>query len=233
MASASLKLILLPGMDGTGELFARLSKKLANRVPHVVMDYPVNPADTYADLVARLANSIGRDPVVVLGESFGGPIAVGVAALIPGQVKGVILAATFLSTPWPKWIMRAAALFAPRDAPGFILRYALRGSRRDAELDAHIGSVIGKLPREVAAQRLREVSEVEAGYAFNALSCPILVLHGTNDRLVSHRPIARAAAKKAGAVVKLYDAPHMLLQTHADACGDEIEHFFARVGARP
>ena len=64
----SCTLVLLPGMDGTGELFSPLLKELGPDIQTVVVRYPDLPLDYAAHEVfarARLA-STGR--FVVLGE---------------------------------------------------------------------------------------------------------------------------------------------------------------------
>jgi hypothetical protein len=45
------KLVLLPGMDGTGELFAGFVKALPEGFDPVIMRYPIDRPLSYADLL--------------------------------------------------------------------------------------------------------------------------------------------------------------------------------------
>ncbi|HPG62497.1 MAG TPA: alpha/beta hydrolase, partial [Casimicrobium sp.] len=81
-----MKLILLPGMDGTGRLFERLLAVQPSEISPLVISYESAPAQDYDSLctfVSELLPSLlqAREPFVLLGESFSGPIAVRVGAL--------------------------------------------------------------------------------------------------------------------------------------------------------
>jgi surfactin synthase thioesterase subunit len=68
-------LVLLPGLDGTGTMFAPFVAELPPWIEPVVLDYPAEPLG-YADLARRLATRLPEDrPFFLLGESFGGPLA--------------------------------------------------------------------------------------------------------------------------------------------------------------
>lgn len=229
MANVRARLVLLPGLDGTGRFFDLLAKRLAGVVPIEVETYPENDTNTYDDHVRRIAVKFGRERFVALGESFGGPIAVKWAALNPASAIGVILAATFLSSPWPPWLLRVIGNLSTAHAPNAALSYFLLGERRDQELRKQLFSVLRSMPKSVSARRIGEVARVDVNAEFRALRCPALVLHGTKDRLVSSAPIACAACAKDGAEVRLFTAPHMLLQTKTDECAEEIENFIWRI----
>ncbi len=95
-------LVLLPGMDGTGELFAPLVAALNSGFKTVVVRYPPNEVLSYAELesIAR-ASLPTNEPFFILGESFSGPIAVSIAASAPPGLKGLILCASFVRNPQP------------------------------------------------------------------------------------------------------------------------------------
>jgi thioesterase domain-containing protein len=70
-------LVLLPGMDGTGELFAPFLAALGPDQAVVVVRYPTDRELGYAELeqVARAALPVDQ-PFILLGESFSGPVAI-------------------------------------------------------------------------------------------------------------------------------------------------------------
>ena len=73
----SCTLVLLPGMDGTGELFSPLIKELGPDIQTVVIRYPDLPLDYAAHEAFARARLPSTGPFVVLGESFSGPIEIG------------------------------------------------------------------------------------------------------------------------------------------------------------
>jgi pimeloyl-ACP methyl ester carboxylesterase len=90
--------VLLPGLDGTGDLFAPVVDALGPNVPTQIVRYPLSHASDYAtcEAIARAALPTDR-PYVLLGESFSGPIAVSIAATAPPGLRGLILCSTFIA----------------------------------------------------------------------------------------------------------------------------------------
>src|SRR5689334_21645025 len=93
------EIVLLPSMDGTGELFAefRLMKPAGFEVS--VIELPEEPL-SYADLERLIEPRLSQDePFVLLGESFSGPLAIRLAAKRPPNLRGLILCNSFVSAP--------------------------------------------------------------------------------------------------------------------------------------
>ena len=117
-------LVLLPGMDGTGELFAPFVAALGPDQAVTVVRYPAEPALGYAELESFARAALPADrPFVLVGESFSGPIAIRIAADPPPNLVGVVLSTTFARAPLPG--PSVLALLAPlmrlapvRAAPG-------------------------------------------------------------------------------------------------------------------
>jgi len=71
----SCTVVLLPGLDGSGDQFAPLIDALGSEVPTLTVRYPNAPLD-YEALQNIVATVLPRDrSYVILGESFSGPIA--------------------------------------------------------------------------------------------------------------------------------------------------------------
>jgi pimeloyl-ACP methyl ester carboxylesterase len=225
MAASAAEIVLLPGLDGTGDLFARLSPLLAEQLTVSTVRYPNDPMLGYAGCAELARKMIGQRQVFVLGESFSGPVAVMVAKQLRDQIRGIVLAATFVENPWPGWIIRAAARARPQHIPRKMRDAILMGSFGDPELSSKVDEITRALPRPVRAARLRAVAEVDVRPDFAALRCPILVLHGRGDWLVPKTSIQNAIATKGGARMIVVPAAHMLLQTCAPAAAGEIAYF--------
>ena len=74
---STLKLVLLPGMDGTGELFAGFAMALPEWIHPQVVRYPREHL-SLTDLLLTVRSALLKsEPFVILAESFSTPIAAG------------------------------------------------------------------------------------------------------------------------------------------------------------
>jgi hypothetical protein len=74
-------LVLLPGMDGTGTLFEPFVAALGHEFAVKVVDYPRAEPLGYEQLELFATAALPSEgPLILLGESFSGPIAVALAA---------------------------------------------------------------------------------------------------------------------------------------------------------
>ncbi|MEQ1717746.1 MAG: alpha/beta hydrolase [Hyphomicrobium sp.] len=229
--TATVELIMLPGLDGSGALFERFQRQLGQRVQWSSTSYPMTETDTYKSHAGRIRQSLSGGPYVLLGESFGGPIAIELAAALPDRIKGLILVGTFVASPWPSWVVNAASHFDLRPVPRALLDLALIGWRADPELAKSIAAILAELPPAVVRSRLKEVARVDVRGALQSVRCPILALHGTRDRLVSPAPIQAALRMNPQATTKLIHGPHMLLQTGTKDCADAVAAFVREIEA--
>ena len=91
------KLLLLPGMDGTGRLFAPFLEAIGPAVDVQVVRYPGNGSSGYEGLVELARAALPTDgDFFILGESFSGPVAISLAAAHPPGLMGLILCCTFV-----------------------------------------------------------------------------------------------------------------------------------------
>jgi len=81
---AATHLVLLPGLDGTGELFAPLLQALGDRCPTSVVRYG---AELTFDEYVESAGKALPDQCVLIAESFSGPFAIALAARHPPKVR--------------------------------------------------------------------------------------------------------------------------------------------------
>ena len=220
----TLPLVLLPGMDGTGELLRDLAGRLASRFRVQVIAYPTQRHLSYDELAALVLAQSPADPFVILGESFSGPIAIDVAAQLP-RVAGLILASTFVKHPLPSFLAPFAQAFRPDWMPKCAINAGLLGTSGTAKIKDRLHATLAKLPRDLLRARLKATLRVDKRNALNNVHCPILYLHGRFDRLVGPSQIREITAIRLNCVVRQLDAPHMLLATHAMEAAELIEQF--------
>lgn len=130
---AQIMLVLMPGLDGTGEQFAPLLGELPDSLVPLVVRYPRDQALDYDALLPLVVAQLPTDsPFVLLGESFSGLLAIRIAAQAPRGLRVLVLVATFHRRPVAPWLALAGQLArAPmfsRPLPAFVLRQTLAGS---------------------------------------------------------------------------------------------------------
>ena len=95
-------LVLLPGLDGAEIFFGPLLAQLPPWIDPVVITYPATGPNAYDDLAPIVLEAIDKlEEFAILGWSFGGPLALMVAARRPSQVSGVVLCGSFVTPPHP------------------------------------------------------------------------------------------------------------------------------------
>src|SRR2546423_15626977 len=95
-------LILLPGLDGTGNLFAPFLHSPKNHFTCTVVSYPADQRLNYQQLIPRIRAVMAWDQAYTLiAESFAGPLALEFAAKQQEHVKAIVLVPPFVKSPLP------------------------------------------------------------------------------------------------------------------------------------
>jgi pimeloyl-ACP methyl ester carboxylesterase len=217
-------IVLLPGMDGTGELLRTLADQLSTHRPVQLIGYPVDRLLNYDQLASYVRERVSNDSFVILGESFSGPIAIEIAATDP-RVVGLVLASSFARHQLPTQFAAFARLLDHRWIPTSVVVAALMGSAATPKLRVHLRDVLATLPREIIRARVQDVLRVDKRRRLREIKCPLLCLHGRLDRLVSKRHVEEIIAAQPGCEVHWLDSSHMLLATHAEAAAGVIEKY--------
>lgn len=98
-----MRLVLLPGLNGSGRPFAPLLAYLPD-ITCQVLELPRQGPQDYNSLATALLDQLGDTPFVLLGESFSGPLAYRLALRRPKGLCGMVFAASFLQRPpWRRW----------------------------------------------------------------------------------------------------------------------------------
>ena len=208
-------LVLLPGMDGTGQLFGRFLEALGPEVPAIVIAYPLSKSLNYSQLEAFARSKLPSDePFVILGESFSGPIAVSIAALPPDGLRGVVLCCSFVKNPRPEFgVFKKLIHWLPtRGLPVTLVSRILLGRFSSPQLRRTLALVLTQVSSDVLRARMRAVLNVNVTSALGRVHVPVLYLRASEDRVMP-RGASRLIAKfLPGVRIAELEAPHLLLQ---------------------
>lgn len=225
-------LVLLPGLDGTGELFAPLRAVLEPGIDAQVIDYPTDERLTYRQLTAHVEARLPSRPCVLLGESFSGPIALSIAAKQPPNLRGVVLSCSFAANPRPMAALAAPLLSIPLPIPPTkVLTAVLLGKAHTPALEDLLGRALAKVMPSLLRQRLAEVLAVDVREQARRVGVPLLYLQANDDRLVpaSAWNVVKSALPEAR--LQQIAGPHMLLQVNPVEAARAIREFMNSVEA--
>jgi pimeloyl-ACP methyl ester carboxylesterase len=221
-------LVLLPGMDGTGELFQPFIEALNPHITSIVVPYPASVPLDYEDLIGFVRDKLPvEDQFFILGESFSGPLAVSLAAHGPTNLRGLILCASFVRCPlpWPATWKPLTRLLPIGVLPTGILSLPLLGRFGNPEARRLLASALAKVHANVLRARLRAVLSVDVREHAANVKVPFLYLQASADWVVPRSAsIEISQAVQRLQVIEL-DGPHMLLQTSPAAAAQAVESF--------
>ncbi len=230
------RFLLLPGLDGTGELLRDFADVLASLGPVEILRYPGDRPREYDALCDDLAAQAPIDGnCVLLAESFAGPLGIALAARATVPPRGLVLCASFAVSPLP-WLRRLAPLThwlpvhgVPRRLSDAFLLGRWATPRWSAKLDAAMRQV----PAPVLRARLRAALCVDWRHELRALRCPVLYLQATADRVIPPYAARCIVAQRPDLVRVRIDGPHFLLQAAPHEAVEAIRRFLAERPGEP
>jgi pimeloyl-ACP methyl ester carboxylesterase len=228
-----ITLVLLPGMHGSGRLFAPFTRELPDFIKPVVVTYPPDrPLDYKEHLNIVMAALPDDEPFVLLGESYSGPLALMAAARNPRGLAGVVLCATFIKPPLsvPVSLLRpfiSPLLFRIKTTRLF-LRIIL-GSNAPEWLKKLFFETLVDIRPEVLAARATAVLDLDCSDALRECPVPILAMVAGRDRLVSKRSSELIRAIRPDVEYVKIGAPHLILQCAPAAAAWQVSRFMEAV----
>jgi pimeloyl-ACP methyl ester carboxylesterase len=224
-------LVLLPGMHGSGELFAEFVAALGAEHEAIAISYPRDQPLDYAQLESIVRSGLPSDrPFVLLGESFSGPIAVSIAASAPSRLRGLVLCGSFAKNPIPLLgMLRHVSSILPiwPGIYGLGVRFVLGRFSRSVHPDAIVRAITRVSPAVLRA-RIRAVLTTDMTLRLSHIHVPVLYLRATKDRIVPRAAACLISRSLSSIQVLELDAPHFLLQAVPVAAAREVRAFLRR-----
>jgi len=222
------RLIVLPGMDGTGLMLGDFVASLGEDFPVTVLAYPAAEPLSYQQLEERLLPALPTaEPFFLLGESFGGPLAIALAAKQPVGLLGLVLCASFVR--YPVSALRAAALLSrvtpTHAAPSFALSWLLLGQWSTPALRSDLAASLAAVSGAALRSRLESALRADVSGLLSSIKVPLLYLRASNDRVIPRSAgatIVRAAPQSS---LIEQSGPHFLLQAAPVACAQLVRRF--------
>lgn len=218
-------LVLMPGLEGSGKLFAPVIPWLDSHFDLRVITYP--DLDSFQEYIDYTQNQLPAEPgYSLLAESFSGPVAMALLAQLPGQIGPSVLCATFARSPLATLTQMSNQVPRQMFSIGALGEYCLDYG---AELDEDASetqplplNITEQLDGAVLKHRIAAMSRIDVSALLPQIEVPILLLHGQRDRVVSEQETQLIEQYLPDVKRVDLDAAHLLLQTRPQQCAELI-----------
>ena len=188
---------------------------------------------SYSELYHVLKDELPKKPFVLLGESFGGPLALLLSRHADQYLKGIILCVSFVKNPRTLLTKLLRPFLKPKhfqnDTPSWYIKTFLTNGLDDTTLIHNIKAASRELTPEVYYGRLTEIADVDVTDILGRCELPILYLRANNDRLVHKNSMRLIQNIGQNVRIQSFDAPHMLLQTKPEEAALGIQEFLNEI----
>jgi pimeloyl-ACP methyl ester carboxylesterase len=235
---ATEHLVLLPGLDGTGELFVGFIEALPESWTTTTVSYPPDRFLPYTDLRRFVGAKVPKlERFVLIAESFSAPLAVWYAANNPANLAAVIICAGFVRNPVHGWSGVVNAIAKPwlfrLKPPRAVVEYLLLGPHVPSELLQSLRHALQRVSPEVLCGRVQEALNCDARNDLRRTTVPLLYLDATKDKLLSSRCKMEFSQLRPDTVVSSVPAPHLLLQREPEKAATIVKTFISSLPSTP
>lgn len=206
-------LVFVPGMDGTGELFYRQVPTLARA--YRVGTYALRDSGSMEDLVADLARVIRRvspdGRATLVGESFGGTVALSFALAHPDMVDRLVVLNSFSRFLPQGRLHLAIAILRALPFPWVVMSlvrrltaFRLHSRHTHKQEIRRFLAVTAQTTRAAYLSRLRVLRDFDVRARLGDIRVPTLFLASDRDHLVPAVAQARYMAERVpGATLRI------------------------------
>lgn len=225
-----MKIVLLPGMDGTGDLFADFVKALPDEFETEIVRHPTDVFLSYPELMPLVHSATpSSEPFVLIAESFSTPLAIQHAATNPPNLKGLVLCAGFANSPVRGWLRLLCSFLFPipfrLPLPRFVVRHLLTGATASPSLLAAVLTAVSSVKPAVMSARFRAVVSCDARVELGRVAVPILCVQATQDCLVREQCLEEIQRIRPETTSAKIVGPHLILQREPRKTADVVAEF--------
>lgn len=206
-------LIFVPGLDGTGLLFYRQARLLSHRfrvITFRLRDDATDMATLVNDLAGHLDEAVpDREPVTVVGESFGGALSMHFALAHPERIRAMVILNSFRRVTPPLKLHAAIAgmQLVPWRTMQFVRRYTsarLHSAHTHRDEIQKFLLLTAGTTRTGYRNRLRILTHYDIRDRLHEIAVPTLYLAADDDHLIpSVREATAMAARVPGAQLRV------------------------------
>ena len=185
-----IKLLLIPGMDGTGKLFNPLIELLPKSLSTQVICLNLLHSEEPKEQASEIASLIGKEEIVILAESYSGSIAYHLSLISDLNIKHIIFAASFLEPPSKLAKLSGClplSLIRRGFIPSFVLSRLFFAQRNNKKLVSLFLAALKLVDNSTLKQRLKTISSLAS--PTYEVGVPCTYVSAKSDYLVSKKSV--------------------------------------------
>lgn len=219
-----MKIILLPGVDGSGILFEPFVKIFEPEVPVEVMPLTNDSDQSILNQVSIIEDAIGDEEVILIVESYSGLLAYELAKRNKIRIKQIFFFGCFLQPPS---LIGKIGRFLPvrllNIIPNKVLAHILFNRWSSPELTTLFRKAIESVDFTNLKKRIKAIATYQK--PSQVIDVPCVYVQATMDNLVSAYNVKAFEDLCSDLQVEVVEATHMLLQTQPEAMSQLIHKY--------
>jgi surfactin synthase thioesterase subunit len=220
-----LKVLFLPGLDGTGLLFNDVINALPDNIDIEIISLNQTQGATNQDQAKQIAKRFAQFELFIVAESYSGRIAYELCNILEGNVIGIVFIASFISRP--SFTSKFATFFpTPLLKPNFINNWLIQkvgfSGQTDYELANQVFKSLANADPMKLKERLRNISELKDPQKTHIV--PVTYIRPTRDYLVSNNAVDEVNLAFKNMNTISISGGHFIAQSRAEECAKIIEH---------
>jgi len=231
-----MKLLLLPGMDGTGALFSDLKNAFSSDLTPIIIKYPSNQYLSFYELAGFVKENFPiEERFIIIAESFSVPIAIICAAENPVNLEALILCSGFATSPIKGLKRYLGWMFAPflfrLPLPNILLNFCLIGENASSMLSLNVKNIVSSIQKNILISRLKNILNCDVRKEIGRIKIPMLYIRAKNDRLINKSCYEEIKTVNSCVELLELDGPHLILQTEPEKSAKHIMEFIKNLVA--
>jgi len=226
----NVKILLLPGLDGTGILFDRLVSALPNDLDVQIISLDSLIGTSFSEQAQSVADSLNDTEFIIVAESYSGRMGYELCHLLGERVKRVIFLASFVSSPSiiSKWAhLMPIFLLRPNIFSKWLLTNIGFSGEGNTILTAHVFESLNRAKKDKLKQRLKNISKLNT--PFRMLATQAVYIQAEKDHLVSERVVNIIEKLFINVSMVKLSGGHFVAQIHPNKCAQIIMREVAEI----
>lgn len=224
-----MKVVLLPGLDGTGILFKELVEALPDNFDIEVISLDSLSASSYLEQAHQVASKFNNTTVFLVAESYSGRIAYELCDILRGKVVGLVFLASFVSSP--SKISKLASFLPisflkPYPINQWLIKKIGFGDYGDHNLVSRAFESISKAEKVKLKERLRNIARLDMPTKIHNVHA--VYIRPTRDYLVSEKSVLAISKVFNNMRVVTLPGGHFIAQTNPEGCARIIRGMEAK-----
>ncbi len=219
-----MKIVLLPGLDGTGDLFQPFIDCLSSEFDVQIISYSTTKKQNYHELTQLVVEQLPQEEFILVAESFSGYIAYQLALKHIPNLQHIIFVASFLEPPKPLLLelskLLPMSLVFSLPLPKFIIKQFLLGKSANHKLIQLVKKSIKKVKPQVLAYRLDLMRGLVAD---ELITIKATYLQAQDDKLVPKKCFKKFQKILPHIELQHIKGSHFLLQVQPELCVSVIQ----------